>query len=157
MGYKEIFIRACPWSTFLAEAGRDQFLQRIDDLPGLRTAGARRAKARAVAPPRAAATPEGASAGASTQHLSPSAGGRLLRRFAGFGNRSLGTIVVHSLGVLEWNALRRPIQIFTMRGFMLVSSKAAHGTILLSPGTYRGVRVASASAWSIELRSWSSR
>jgi hypothetical protein len=106
---------------------------------------------------RAAATRQGASAGISTQHLSPSPGGRLLRRFAGSGNRSLGTIVARSPTVLEWNVLRRPIQIFAMRGFMLVSSKAAHGTILLSPGTYRDVRVASAAAWSIELRSRSSR
>lgn len=54
--------------------------------------------------------------------------------------------------VLSWHAQQGPIQIFTSRGFLLAQSSAAHGSVRLSKGTYRGVRVASHAGWSIELR-----
>ena len=88
----------------------------------------------------------------STQGASPSAGGRPLRRFAGSGNTRLGTIVVSSPAVLVWRAQHPAIQIFTAKGFMLVSSHASSGSIQLTRGTYPGMRVASRAGWSIELR-----
>jgi hypothetical protein len=88
----------------------------------------------------------------STQGAPPPVGGRLLRRFAGSGNTRLGTIVVSSPAVLLWRAQHPAIQIFTAKGFMLVSSHASSGGIQLSRGTYPGMRVASRAGWSIELR-----
>lgn len=88
----------------------------------------------------------------STQGAPPPVGGRLLRRFAGSGNTRLGTIVVSSPAVLVWRAQHPAIQIFTAKGFTLVSSHASSGSIQLSRGTYPGMRVASRARWSIELR-----
>jgi hypothetical protein len=116
------------------------------------SAGAR-GTASAAPPAPALRTPTRAAAPASLHRVSPSPGGRPLRRFAGYGDRSLGTIVVRSASVLVWNARHPAIQIFTAEGFMLVNSKLPNGAVQLSAGTYRGVRVASGAHWSIELRS----
>jgi hypothetical protein len=83
---------------------------------------------------------------------SPSPGGRLLRRFTGYGNGRLGTIAVHASSLLSWRATQPHIQIFTVNGFMLVNSRSTTGTVRVSRGTYRGVRVSSAARWSVELR-----
>jgi hypothetical protein len=61
-------------------------------------------------------------------------------------------IVVNVPSVLSWHAARAPIQIFTSSGFLLVQSGASNGSVRLSKGTYRGVRVATHAGWSIELR-----
>jgi hypothetical protein len=82
----------------------------------------------------------------------PTPGGRLLRRFSGYGNGRLGTIAVHARSLLSWRAGQPHIQIFTATGFMLVNSRSTTGTVSLSRGTYRGVRVSSAARWSVELR-----
>lgn len=87
----------------------------------------------------------------SSAAASPPASGPVLRRFAGSGNTRLGTIAVSSPEVLVWGAQHPPIQIFTAKGFILVSSGASSGSIKLSRGTYAGVRVATHAAWSIEL------
>jgi hypothetical protein len=76
----------------------------------------------------------------------------VLRRFAGSGNTRLGTIVVRSSQVLEWRVAQAPIQIFAANGFMLVNSSSPSGSIHLSRGTYRSVRVATRASWSVELR-----
>jgi hypothetical protein len=96
------------------------------------------------------------SAPVAIHRAAPTSSGRLLRRFAGSGNTRLGTIVVSSPEVLVWQARHPAIQIFAANGFMLVSSDAPKGSIHLSRGTYRGVRVASRAGWSLELRSRSS-
>jgi hypothetical protein len=87
-----------------------------------------------------------------SKNVAPTPGGRLLRHFAGSGNTGLGTLVIRSRAVLSWNAARPPIQIFTARGFLLVSSHAASGSVQLSRGTYTGMRVATHAGWTIELR-----
>jgi hypothetical protein len=51
-----------------------------------------------------------------------------------------------------WQAGRPPIQIFAANGFILVNSQASNGSIHLSRGTYRGVRVATHGSWTVELR-----
>jgi hypothetical protein len=76
----------------------------------------------------------------------------VLRRFTGSGDTRLGTIVVRSPQVLQWRTARPPIQIFAANGFMLVDSSAPSGSIHLSRGTYRSVRVAAHASWSVELR-----
>jgi hypothetical protein len=99
-----------------------------------------------------------ASTGASNSSVppaAPSSGGRLLRKFAGSGPERLGTVVVSVPSTLVWRADHPPIQIFTSSGFILVNSHAASGTIQVSRGSYRGVRVASSEGWTIELRSQS--
>lgn len=97
-------------------------------------------------------TPSGA-ASTPAQPAPPSPGGQLLRRFAGYGNGRLGTLVVHARSVLVWKARQPRIQIFTSNGFMLVNSRSPSGAVRLSRGTYRSVRVSSAAHWSVELRS----
>ncbi|MFZ1153908.1 MAG: hypothetical protein WAN93_03275 [Solirubrobacteraceae bacterium] len=83
---------------------------------------------------------------------SSQAGGRLLQQFIGSGDKRLGTIAVSSSQVLLWSAQHPPIQIFTSHGFIVVSSHAPSGSVLLSRGSYPGIRVASRGRWSIELR-----
>ena len=135
---------------------KNAVVQPTSSAPGSKKAGVSadaQQTASAAQPTHAAATPKGASALTSIQRLPASPSGRLLRRFTGYGNSALGTIVVRSASVLIWNARHPAIQIFTSSGFMLVNSKATTGTVRLSRGTYRGVRVASDAGWSIELRS----
>ncbi|HXP99926.1 MAG TPA: hypothetical protein VN845_07670 [Solirubrobacteraceae bacterium] len=93
----------------------------------------------------------GSTAPSSSAAAPPLASGPVLRRFAGSGNTSLGTIKLGSPEVLVWGAQHPPIQIFTAKGFILVSSSTPSGHIRLSRGTYAGVRVATRAAWSIEL------
>jgi hypothetical protein len=116
-----------------------------------RTPPAREASTSASAT-QPAATPAKSPGPASTQRPSSASGRRALRRFAGSGNTRLGTIVVRSTQVLYWRAARAPIQIFAANGFMLVRGSAPSGSIRLSRGTYRSVRVATRASWSIELR-----
>jgi hypothetical protein len=97
-----------------------------------------------------AKTPSTTAPGSTTTAPAP-ANGSVLRRFAGSGNTKLGTIAVSSQEVLVWGAQHPPIQIFTAKGFILVSSGQSSGSIKLSRGTYAGVRVATRAAWSIEL------
>jgi hypothetical protein len=112
--------------------------------PSVKTSGAQ--------PTPTTATPSGA-ASTPGQPAPPSPGGQVLRRFAGYGNGRLGTLVVHARSVLVWNARHPGIQIFTSNGFMLVNSRSPTGAVRLSRGTYRRVRVSSAAHWSVELRS----
>lgn len=101
---------------------------------------------------RTAGTPS--SAAPTTVHAAaPSPSGHLLRRFTGYGNGRLGTLVVHARSRLLWNAQHAGIQIFTSNGFQLVDTRSLTGAIRLSRGTYRAVRVSSAAGWSVELRS----
>ena len=71
------------------------------------------------------------------------------RRYAGYGNRAIGTIALKSPVALSWKAAKPKIQVFTTTGFVLVNSTKPSGSVHLSKGTYRGVRVASAGAWSL--------
>jgi len=97
-------------------------------------------------------TPTKTSGSGSTHAAGSAPSERVLRRFAGSGDTRLGTIVVRSPQVLQWHTVRAPIQIFAANGFMLVNSPAPSGSIHLSRGTYRSVRVAAHASWSIELR-----
>jgi hypothetical protein len=59
---------------------------------------------------------------------------------------------VSSSQMLVWSAQHPPIQIFTSHGFIVVSSHAPSGSVLLSRGSYPGMHVASHGSWTIELR-----
>ncbi len=111
--------------------------------------------AQGKAPANTSKASTGASSSGSAPPPAPSASGRLLRKFAGSGPERLGTVVVSVPSTLVWRADHPPIQIFTTSGFILVNGQAASGTIRLSRGTYRGVRVASREGWTIALRSQS--
>jgi hypothetical protein len=102
--------------------------------------------------PRRSATPTTSSGSGSTHAAGSAPRAGVLRRFTGSGNTRLGTIVVRSAQVLQWRTARAPIQIFAANGFMLVNSSAPSGSIHLSRGTYRSVRVAAHASWSVELR-----
>ena len=77
---------------------------------------------------------------------SPSPNGRLLHRFTGYWQRAAG----HDRAARSQPAVvacsQPHIQIFTANGFMLVNSRSTTGSVRVSRGTYRGVRVASAGA-----------
>jgi hypothetical protein len=108
------------------------------------------AKTQAPGKPGTTSTTAGAP---STPSPSPAPEGRLLHRFSGYGNGRLGTLVASGQTLLLWNAGHPRIQIFTSKGFMLVNSSSQTGTVRLSRGTYRGVRVSSPAHWTVELRS----
>ncbi len=105
---------------------------------------------------QALATPAKSAGPVATHRISSAPGKGTLHRFVGSGHTRLGTIVVRSPQVLQWRAARAPIQIFAANGFMLVNSSAPSGSIRLSRGTYRSVRVATHASWSVELRTTSS-
>ncbi len=114
-------------------------------------------KAASTARPGPSSAKASKAAGANQTAANPTArtpppGGSVLRRFAGSGNTRLGTIAVGSTEVLVWKAQHPSIQIFTARGFMLVSSGAPSGSVQLRRGAYQGVRVATHAGWTIELR-----
>jgi hypothetical protein len=111
---------------------------------------ARRTTSTATSTPASTTTAK-SSPPTSTDRAAPPVNRRLLHRFTGSGNARLGTIVVSAPEVLVWQARHPTIQIFAANGFILVSSGAASGSIHLSRGTYRGLRVATRAGWSIEL------
>jgi hypothetical protein len=77
--------------------------------------------------------------------------GPLLRAFAGTGNTSIGTLSEKSTVVLEWTTTKPPIQIFTSRGFLIISSHTRSGGVRLAHGRFPGVHVATKGQWTIQL------
>jgi len=80
------------------------------------------------------------------------AAGRLLEAFSGVGNRSIGSLSERAAVVLQWSTAGWPLQLFTERGFLLVDSQPGYGRIRLARGDYRGLRVGTQGAWTIQLR-----
>ena len=54
--------------------------------------------------------------------------------------------------VVEWRSTHA-VQLFTDRGFQLLSSQSPRGRIRLAAGRYRGLRIATVGPWRIALRS----
>ena len=77
--------------------------------------------------------------------------GPLLRAFAGTGNTSIGTLSEKSTVVLEWTTTKAPIQVFTSRGFLIISSHTRSGRVRLAHDRYPGVHVATKGQWTIQL------
>lgn len=53
--------------------------------------------------------------------------------------------------MLQWHASRRPFQIYTSRGMILVTGRGHRGSIGLTRGNYRNLRVSTPGAWTIRL------
>jgi hypothetical protein len=73
-------------------------------------------------------------------------------RYAGNGDKAIGAMVIKTPVTLTWSAAKPKIQVFTRSGFVLVNSTKSSGSVRISQGTYRGVRVASRGSWTITLR-----
>src|SRR5450755_5221 len=68
--------------------------------------------------------------------------GRVIRSFSGIGDRRIGTLSEKAAVVLQWRTAGRAIELFTVRGFVLVDSHAATGRVRLARGGYPALRVA---------------
>jgi hypothetical protein len=77
--------------------------------------------------------------------------GRLIRTLRGTGSRALGSLRERRGVVLQWHAAGHPFQIYTTRGVVLVSSRDHAGSIGLTRGDYRSLRVATPGSWTIRL------
>jgi hypothetical protein len=75
----------------------------------------------------------------------------VIKVITGSRNARIGTLAERTSVVLVWTAAQAPIQIFTSRGDLLLSSQARSGRIVLSGGQYRGLRVASPGPWTLRL------
>jgi hypothetical protein len=80
------------------------------------------------------------------------AAGRVIRSFSGVGDRRIGTLSERAAVVLEWRTAGRAIELFSVRGFVLVDSHAATGRVRLARGGYPALRVATRGPWTVELR-----
>jgi hypothetical protein len=78
--------------------------------------------------------------------------GRVIRSLSGTGNRRIGSLSEKTAIVLEWRTAGRAIQLFTVRGFVLVDSHAATGRVRLARGDYPVLRVATRGSWTVQLR-----
>lgn len=78
--------------------------------------------------------------------------GKVLRTLRGRGNAGIGSLSERVPVVVDWRSTHA-IQLFTDRGFLLLSSQSPHGRIRLAAGRYRGLRIATAGRWRIALRS----
>jgi hypothetical protein len=75
----------------------------------------------------------------------------MIRIITGTHNAKIGTLAERTSVLLVWTASEAPIQIFTSKGNLLLSSHARTGSIRLAEGRYRGLRVASPGAWTLRL------
>jgi hypothetical protein len=80
------------------------------------------------------------------------AAGRVIRSFSGVGDRRIGSLSEGAAVVLEWRTAGRAIELFSVRGFVLVDSHAATGRVRLARGGYPALRVATRGSWTVELR-----
>ncbi|MGA2010098.1 MAG: hypothetical protein ABSH51_06145 [Solirubrobacteraceae bacterium] len=78
--------------------------------------------------------------------------GTVIARFAGSGNRVLGSVNARTAVVLQWRASGRPLTLLTAGGFPIVESANGAGRIRLLRGDYRGLRIVTAQRWSVEVR-----
>ncbi len=78
--------------------------------------------------------------------------GPVLKTLSGTGDAALGLLSEKTAVVLQWNTASPAIEIFTAQGFRLVASPASSGRVRLTPGEYRGLRVATKGPWTIQLR-----
>jgi hypothetical protein len=74
------------------------------------------------------------------------------KTFSGSGNRNLGTLRLRRSAVLRWRTRGGLFQVSERHGFLLVNTRARRGHVRIHRGTYRGVRVATRSRWTITIR-----
>jgi hypothetical protein len=112
-----------------------------------------------VAPSPAAAQPTltssalGQAAVAQPQAVAPViAAGPLVRMFTGARSQAIGSLSEKRSLVIRWTVAKPPIQIYTSKGNLLLSSDRRSGAIRLGRGEYRKLRIATNGHWTIQLR-----
>lgn len=71
---------------------------------------------------------------------------------SGNGDQPLPTLLEKTTVVLEYSTSKPPLQIFNLRGFLLVNSSSSTGTVRLTRGTYAGLHVSTKGHWTIKIR-----
>jgi hypothetical protein len=102
----------------------------------------------------APARPRGTSTASRTGSTQPPsiAAGNVLRTFRGRGNAAIGSLSERVPVVVEWTSTHA-VQLFTDRGFLLVSSQSPRGRIRLAAGRYAGLHIATHGRWRVAVRS----
>jgi hypothetical protein len=137
--------------------GCGESLHRSRAVPALRqqAIGGSRASSRGLSVSEARRTERsGLARSTARAHVAVSvvAAGRVIRSFSGVGDRRIGALSEGAAVVLEWRTAGRAIELFSVRGFVLVDSHAATGRVRLARGGYPALRVATRGPWTVELR-----
>ena len=77
--------------------------------------------------------------------------GALLSSIHGTGDQAIETLSPKATVVLEWSTTKPPIQMFTTRGFLLLNSPSATGSVRLAHGIYKGLHVATRGTWTLQI------
>ena len=77
--------------------------------------------------------------------------GALIGTRTGTGNQAIGTLIESSEVVLRWSTTKPPLQIFDSRGFLVVDSQSATGSVRLARGSYKGLRIATKGHWTVQV------
>jgi hypothetical protein len=78
--------------------------------------------------------------------------GPVVRSFSGARSRAIGSLSEKRSLVIRWNVAKPPIQIYTSKGNLLLTSDRRSGAIRLGRGEYRKLRIATNGHWTIQLR-----
>jgi hypothetical protein len=78
--------------------------------------------------------------------------GPLVRMFSGARSQAIGSLSAKRSLVIRWNVAKPPIQIYTSKGNLLLSSDQRNGAIRLGRGEYRKLRIATNGPWKVQLR-----
>ena len=111
------------------------------------------ATSQAAEQPSVTSSSPGQAAAAVSQAAAPViATGPLVRMFSGARSQAIGSLSETRSLVIRWNVAKPPIQIYTSKGNLLLSSDRRSGTIRLGRGEYRKLRIATNGHWTIQLR-----
>jgi hypothetical protein len=111
------------------------------------------ATSQAAAQPSVTSSPPGQAAAAVSQAAAPViATGPLVRMFSGDRSQAIGSLSEKRPLVIRWNVAKPPIQIYTLKGNLLLSSDRRSGAIRLRRGEYRKLRIATNGHWTVQLR-----
>jgi hypothetical protein len=111
------------------------------------------ANSQAAAQPRVTSSSPGEAAAAVSQGAVPViATGPVVRMFSGARSQAIGSLSAKRSLVIHWNVAKPPIQIYTSRGNLLLSSDRRSGAIRLGRGEYRRLRIATNGHWTVQLR-----
>lgn len=80
------------------------------------------------------------------------AAGKVIKTFAGEGDRAIGSLAEKRPIVLQWQTSASSLQLFTAQGVLLVDASSPVGRVRLAQGDYSGLRVATPGRWTVQLR-----
>jgi hypothetical protein len=72
--------------------------------------------------------------------------------FSGNGTKKLGTFKLRHSATLRWKSSGGRLLIADSHGFRLLYTKARHGKLKISRGTYRGLTLSARKSWRITIR-----